>query len=315
MFTATYIFNRCFGMFKPIFSISCNSRLIGRPCSTWLKLKILSITKNNNQSYLFISFRDYSNHYETLGVPKNASLSAIKNAYYAKCKQLHPDRNDGVSSLHNDQFLKVQTAYQVLKLEESRKQYDAYIQSFEQDRFDFTEWKSYKTGKTSSSQYTGQRDYEKYRTTPPPNKGVDAKWSDFTWKDYAVVFGVLFFAINIVQTEIKASKVRRRKYYRPLDIHSPEVHKAIRGISAKSTTDNVVIKPAINQTSNNVSLNTVKNSKQRKLKHGKRLKKKTNPFDEIGSSGSVSDEVLKSLENFSEVKRSKSQNSQNLSTW
>ncbi|KAG5000288.1 hypothetical protein JHK87_021360 [Glycine soja] len=64
--------------------------------------------------------RDY---YEVLGVSKNASSSEIKKAYYGLAKKLHPDTNKDDPKAEK-KFQEVSMAYEVLKDEEKRQQYD-----------------------------------------------------------------------------------------------------------------------------------------------------------------------------------------------
>nr|AFK34599.1 unknown [Lotus japonicus] len=64
--------------------------------------------------------RDY---YDVLGVSKNASSSEIKKAYYGLAKKLHPDTNKGDPEAEK-KFQEVSLAYEVLKDEERRQQYD-----------------------------------------------------------------------------------------------------------------------------------------------------------------------------------------------
>ncbi|GFP93117.1 chaperone protein dnaj, partial [Phtheirospermum japonicum] len=64
--------------------------------------------------------RDY---YEVLGVSKSAASSDIKKAYYGLAKKLHPDTNKEDPEAEK-KFQEVQKAYEVLKDEEKRQQYD-----------------------------------------------------------------------------------------------------------------------------------------------------------------------------------------------
>ncbi|EEF49181.1 chaperone protein dnaJ GFA2, mitochondrial [Ricinus communis] len=64
--------------------------------------------------------RDY---YDILGVSKNASSSEIKKAYYGLAKKLHPDTNKDDPEAEK-KFQEVSKAYEVLKDEEKRAQYD-----------------------------------------------------------------------------------------------------------------------------------------------------------------------------------------------
>ena len=58
-----------------------------------------------------------TNHYETLGVDRKASLEEIKKAYKSLAKKWHPDRNNG---LETDTFKKINEAYDVLSNEKKK---------------------------------------------------------------------------------------------------------------------------------------------------------------------------------------------------
>ncbi|VVB56485.1 Chaperone protein DnaJ [uncultured archaeon] len=74
------------------------------------------------------SKRDY---YETLGLPKTASVSEIKSAYRKLAMQYHPDKNKDAGA--EEKFKEISEAYAVLSNEEKRKIYDQYgHQGFDQ---------------------------------------------------------------------------------------------------------------------------------------------------------------------------------------
>uniref|UniRef100_A0A6N2MEH9 J domain-containing protein n=1 Tax=Salix viminalis TaxID=40686 RepID=A0A6N2MEH9_SALVM len=64
--------------------------------------------------------RDY---YDVLGVSKNSSASDIKKAYYGLAKKLHPDTNKEDPEAEK-KFQEVSKAYEVLKDDQKREQYD-----------------------------------------------------------------------------------------------------------------------------------------------------------------------------------------------
>ena len=64
-----------------------------------------------------------ADHYEVLGVSRNASKDEIKKAYRKLARQLHPDMNP--SEIEQERFKLVTHAYEVLGDEQSRAQYDA----------------------------------------------------------------------------------------------------------------------------------------------------------------------------------------------
>ncbi|PRQ25487.1 putative chaperone DnaJ [Rosa chinensis] len=69
-----------------------------------------------------VAARDY---YDALGVSKTANASEIKKAYYGLAKKLHPDTNKDDPDAEK-KFQEVQKAYEVLKDEEKRREYDEY---------------------------------------------------------------------------------------------------------------------------------------------------------------------------------------------
>ncbi|MFT4250093.1 MAG: molecular chaperone DnaJ [Candidatus Woesearchaeota archaeon] len=66
-----------------------------------------------------------SDHYQTLGITKNASQEEIKKAYKKKAKKYHPDLNKDNPEAE-EQFKKVNEAYKILSNEQSRAQYDQF---------------------------------------------------------------------------------------------------------------------------------------------------------------------------------------------
>ncbi|XP_043828003.1 LOW QUALITY PROTEIN: dnaJ homolog subfamily C member 4 [Dromiciops gliroides] len=76
-------------------------------------------------STLYLRARQ-SNYYELLGICPDASMKEVKRAFFAKSKELHPDRDPKNPALHN-QFVELNEAYRVLSKESSRRHYDSQL--------------------------------------------------------------------------------------------------------------------------------------------------------------------------------------------
>ena len=63
------------------------------------------------------------NHYETLGVLKNASADEIKSAYRKLAMKYHPDRNPGDKAAE-EKFKEISAAYEILGDSKKRAEYD-----------------------------------------------------------------------------------------------------------------------------------------------------------------------------------------------
>src|SRR5947209_15364544 len=76
-----------------------------------------------------VKFRDY---YETLGVPRDASESQIKQAYRKLARKFHPDVNPGDKAAE-EKFKEINEANEVLSDPEKCKRYDelgSYYQQY-----------------------------------------------------------------------------------------------------------------------------------------------------------------------------------------
>lgn len=68
------------------------------------------------------------NHYDTLGIPRTASPDEIKKAFRRIALESHPDKNPGNKQAEN-RFKQANDAYDTLKDQQKREQYDLSLQS------------------------------------------------------------------------------------------------------------------------------------------------------------------------------------------
>lgn len=115
-----------------------------------------------------------TNHYESLGVQRNASFEEIKAAYRRLAMKWHPDRHALVSdkAIAEEKFKAIQQAYDILSDEDRRNRYDIL--------FGFTNGSFAQNGSAPSSTYydwlreQAERDRQFREQTTP--HGIDVKW-------------------------------------------------------------------------------------------------------------------------------------------
>ncbi|KAB5520528.1 hypothetical protein DKX38_024847 [Salix brachista] len=90
--------------------------------TNWLQLGALNAKFGATRS-IHSSAHLSRDYYDVLGVSKNSSASDIKKAYYGLAKKLHPDTNKEDPEAEK-KFQEVSKAYEVLKDDQKREQYD-----------------------------------------------------------------------------------------------------------------------------------------------------------------------------------------------
>jgi hypothetical protein len=94
------------------------------------------------------------NHYEELGIARDADAEAIRTAYRTLAKQLHPDLSDGDGRESKEAFFRVQEAYDVLRDPQRRARYDHEL--------------SHRTATAQAARLAAQRRARRRATPVPP---------------------------------------------------------------------------------------------------------------------------------------------------
>lgn len=71
-------------------------------------------------------------YYNVLGIPIDATPEEVRSAYFDAARRLHPDANPGPGA--RDQFLAIQQAYEVLRNDRRRAEYDASLPLHNRER-------------------------------------------------------------------------------------------------------------------------------------------------------------------------------------
>lgn len=152
-------------------------------------------------------------YYAVLGLRRGATFREIKTAYYKKSKEHHPDTSVDAGDSKTD-FMAVREAYEVLKDEEQRKQYDAYTLRHKNNTFfkptkdGFNAWK-----RAEENIVTKRTMYEKQEAIKPNVKDII----------FLVFLGVAVWSVY-------DSEKQRRKHRPPRKDHSylskPQTHQS-----------------------------------------------------------------------------------------
>ncbi len=80
-----------------------------------------------------------SDPYAVLGVPKDATVAAIRSAHRKLVLQTHPDKiqDESLRAIKQDEFQRIQQAYEILTDENSRREYDEKVSFAAADKRDY----------------------------------------------------------------------------------------------------------------------------------------------------------------------------------
>ncbi|CAI9559254.1 unnamed protein product [Staurois parvus] len=115
-------------------------------------------------------------HYQVLGVGREASSIEIKNAFFNLSKKCHPDSDPSNPLLHA-QFVRINEAYKVLRKPSSRKEYDKVLEAIQRNGPAFRDQSAYKTSSRANGTTHTYRKEEPYHWSSKDN---DWYWSQFS---------------------------------------------------------------------------------------------------------------------------------------
>ncbi|RCN48435.1 DnaJ domain protein [Ancylostoma caninum] len=117
-------------------------------------------------------------YYELLGVRKDATQAEIKAAFYAKSKQLHPDK--GTSGESASAFVELKEAYDVLRRPADRRAYDMRDHEYYKHRHrdPYSQFRYQQDRSREWSQFWGQNP----GTTGHPDDSPSRKRSQEEWR-------------------------------------------------------------------------------------------------------------------------------------
>ncbi len=152
----------------------------------------------------------YQNYYKILGVPESASEKEIKKAFRKGARKFHPDVNPDDSQAEEN-FKKLNEAYQVLSNPEKRKKYDQFG----------SQWKQY----NQSGGKPGDFNWSQWTERPPNDRRSRSKTRQVSPEEFEQIFGQgsggfsdffeTLFGASAAQSAHSGTGFQQRDTYRP----------------------------------------------------------------------------------------------------
>ncbi|KAI0374455.1 hypothetical protein BV20DRAFT_936163 [Pilatotrama ljubarskyi] len=95
--------------------------------------------------------------YQVLGVKRDASPAEIKKTYFALARKYHPDTNPDKNA--QEKFVEIQEAYDILKDEKKRAEYDKYGAASQQPGFDANAYENARSFAGGGFNFAGFQDF------------------------------------------------------------------------------------------------------------------------------------------------------------
>lgn len=102
------------------------------------------------------------NHYQILGISRNADSKEIKQAYKKLAVKFHPDKNNG-DKYFEERFKEIQESYEILINQQKKSEYDRIYDSFFSNKQRENYSHSQSTYKNTSTSNSNQKETEQKR--------------------------------------------------------------------------------------------------------------------------------------------------------
>ena len=133
--------------------------------------------------FIVFSFQE-ENPYKILGVPKTATQAVIKKAFKVLSLKYHPDRIKNPTKSEKEKYVKIINAYELIKDETKRKEYDNPHKYSNFDTFTQTNQDPKKTYQYSYTSYTnGKPTSFKFESKTFTNSHFGDDDDDFRFED------------------------------------------------------------------------------------------------------------------------------------
>uniref|UniRef100_A0A0N5CGJ7 J domain-containing protein n=1 Tax=Strongyloides papillosus TaxID=174720 RepID=A0A0N5CGJ7_STREA len=161
---------------------------------------MLRIIEVHSIRYLSWSPCLLKDHYETLGVKKDASRSDIKKAFYELSKKYHPDMNPGNQEKAVEMFQMIKKAYEVLSNDFSRREYDETIRGPSRGYSDVSSERFTQNRRHYTDLDLDLKDLESFQRAARSRRGHHEKYD--MPDEFFAKFGGKKFKSNYVEDEI-----------------------------------------------------------------------------------------------------------------
>lgn len=143
------------------------------------------------------------NHYQTLGIKRNAETKEIKQAYKKLALKFHPDKNNG-DKYFEERFKEIQESYETLKNPQKKIDYDRIFDSFFSNKQKEYQSQSQSTYQNTNTSYSNQKESERKQEKKKKEEAEKSRVSnikkniELAFEDKAWIFIANFTVIGSI---------------------------------------------------------------------------------------------------------------------